>query len=94
MIFEGFFDFLSFVEIWGTPKMGVIVLNSLSNVKKAYPYIEQASQVYLLLDNDNKGIETTQKLAQKFGAKVISESQVFAPYKDMNEYLIHRHERR
>lgn len=87
-VFEGFFDFLSFVEIWGVPKINAMVLNSVGNIRKAYSYFDTARAIYLLLDNDAKGLETTRFLQEKYGDKVIVKSDVFAPYKDLNAFLL------
>ena len=45
-------NFLSYVEMYGTPKVSALVLNSVANIKRAYPYFEAVERVYLLLDND------------------------------------------
>ena len=57
MVFEGFMDFLSYVEMYGAPKVSAVVLNSVANIKRAYPLFEDAERIYLLLDNDAKGKE-------------------------------------
>lgn len=88
MVFEGFFDFLSYVEMYGKPKVNAIVLNSVVNIKKCYPYFDKADKVYLLLDNDNKGEEETRKLIERYGDKVCDKSAHYEPYKDFNEFLM------
>lgn len=87
MVFEGFIDFLSYVEMYGTPKVSVLVLNSVANIKRAYTYFEAVERVYLLLDNDVKGREVTANITAIYGEKVVDKSAHFAPYKDFNEYL-------
>lgn len=87
MVFEGFIDFLSYVQMYGTPKVSVLVLNSVSNIKRAYAYFEAVERVYLLLDNDVKGKEVTADITAIYGDKVVDKSVHYAPYKDFNEYL-------
>lgn len=88
MVFEGFMDFLSYVELYGSPKINAIILNSVTNIKRAYPYFDKAEHIYLLLDNDEKGREEAQKLVSLYGSKVTDKSSHYAPYKDFNEYLM------
>lgn len=88
MVFEGFIDFLSYVEMYGTPKVSVLVLNSVANIKRAHAYFEAVERVYLLLDNDVKGREVTADIVAIYGEKVVDKSAHFAPYKDFNEYLM------
>ena len=87
-VFEGFFDFLSFVQLYGTPKINCVILNSVTNIKRAYSLFSGATRVFLMLDNDDKGREVTNAVKAKFGAKIIDKSYHYAPCKDFNEYLI------
>ena len=87
-VFEGFFDFLSFVQLYGTPKINCIVLNSVTNIKRAYSLFSDATRVFLMLDNDDKGREVTNAVKAKFGDKIVDKSSHYAPCKDFNEYLI------
>lgn len=89
-VFEGFFDFLSFVEECGKPKVNCIILNSVTNIYRAYGLFSSASRVYLMLDNDEKGREVTNDLRSKFGSKIEDKSSHFFPCKDYNEYLIQK----
>ena len=88
MVFEGFIDFLSYVEMYGTPKISVLVLNSLVNIKRAYAYFDGVERVYLLLDNDDKGREVTANILAIYGEKAVDKSAHYAPYKDFNEFLM------
>lgn len=89
-VFEGFFDFLSFVQLYGTPKINCIVLNSVSNIRRVYGLFSDATRVFLMLDNDISGMATTNALKAKFGDKIVDKSYHYAPYKDFNEYLMRR----
>lgn len=88
LVFEGFFDFLSYVELYGNPTLFIICLNSVSNIKKAYPFFERAERVYLCLDNDECGRKTAADISAIYGNKVIDKSNHYSPFKDFNEFLI------
>jgi hypothetical protein len=64
-----------------------VVLNSLANIIRSFPYFEGVERVYLLLDNDVKGREVTADITAIYGEKIVDKSAHFAPYKDFNEYL-------
>ena len=89
LVFEGFFDFLSFVELYGNPTLFIICLNSVSNLKKALPYFERAKRIYLCLDNDETGHKTVACISATYPDKVIDKSGHYSPFKDFNEYLMH-----
>jgi DNA primase len=58
MVFEGFFDFLSFISIQKNlqfEETNYVVLNSISFFEKARPFMEQHEQIKLYLDNDKTG---------------------------------------
>ena len=88
LVFEGFFDFLSFVELYGNPTLFIICLNSVSNIKKAYPYFERTKRIYLCLDNDETGHKTVADISATYPDKVIDKSGHYSPFKDFNEYLM------
>lgn len=89
-IFEGFFDFLSFLT-WSktTETPGTcIVLNSLTNVRRAYPKLSDYLNINLYLDNDPAGQEATNKL-KEWGA--VNQAEIIYPdYKDFNEFIMNR----
>ncbi|WP_394990105.1 toprim domain-containing protein [Emticicia sp.] len=89
-VFEGIFDFLSAIEFYKSkPRCTAIILNSLSNLSKAMPLIEQAEKVYTYLDLDanHAGQNATQKLKDK-GFNVNDQSSVYTGFKDFNEFLV------
>lgn len=90
VVFEGFMDMLSFATLNGGQKHNYLVLNSVVNVDAAIETLKMTkSQIYLCLDNDKAGTETTQKLQTTFpGAQDIRHK--ILPYKDVNDYLLHR----
>lgn len=90
VVFEGFFDMLSFATLCGGVKHNYIVLNSIVNKEPALEVLNTSqNQVYLCLDNDRGGGDTTSWFLQQLPlAKDIR--QRFAPAKDVNEYLTRR----
>lgn len=66
LVFEGMFDFLSFLEYKKVSKVeeDTIILNSISCQKRATEFIKQKKykEVYLYLDNDEEGVNTKEKM--------------------------------
>jgi len=98
-IFEGFFDFLSLVEMKKTrPRGTVIVLNSLSLLDAAINEIEAAGfrRVSLFFDRDPAGREATARAISRLsspGRKVSDFAGIYAGYNDLNEWWIHAKKR-
>ena len=90
VVFEGFFDMLSFATLCGGVKHNYVVLNSTVNKETALEIFKSLqNQVYLCLDNDEGGDTTTRWLLDALpSAKDIRNR--FAPAKDVNEYLMTR----
>lgn len=88
-IFEGHFDFLSAMEYYGynTPTNTVIILNSVSNLKQAFPLILETNKINLYLDNDTAGRKAMGAI-KATGKTIIDHSNIYANYKDFNEFLI------
>ena len=88
-IFEGYFDFLSAMEFYGcnAPTNTVIILNSVSNLKQAYPLILEASKINLFLDNDAAGRKAMDAIKAS-GKTIIDHSNIYENYNDFNEFLI------
>jgi DNA primase len=89
-IFEGFMDFLSALTYWGADvRTGdVIVLNSLSNLKKVD--FSGYYKINLFLDNDYAGRKVTDDLINKgnYIKPIINDySRIYAGFKDFNEFL-------
>ena len=87
VVFEGFFDMLSFATLCGGVRHNYIVLNSIVNVDAASEVLkEREGKIFLCLDNDEGGRNTTKKMLETMpGAEDISHR--FAPHKDVNEHL-------
>ena len=90
-IFEGFLDFLSYIELNGfMPKSDYIILNSLSLLDRALNSIKGKYGLYeLYYDNDRAGNEATQKAIEfLYDKKVIDKRDNYQNFKDLNEFLI------
>lgn len=90
IVFEGFMDMLSFATLCGVVKHNYVVLNSIVNKEAAMEVLKPfQNQVYLCLDNDRGGNDTSSWFLQHLPlAKDIR--QRFAPAKDVNDYLLRR----
>ena len=88
-IFEGYFDYLSAMVYYGrnAPTNTVIILNSVSNLKQAFPLILEATKINLFLDNDTAGRKAMEAI-KATGKTVIDHSSIYANYNDFNEFLI------
>jgi len=93
IVFEGFFNYLSFQTInrnLNATLTNSLVLNSLSFLEKCRPLMEKHSQVFLALDRDNAGITQTKQALQWDRDKYIDRSDFYQGRKDLNEWLIHK----
>lgn len=88
LVFEGFMNWLSFMTLKGNPhpEQNTVVLNSVTNLAKAKPFIASHDQVYTYLDNDEAGRKATAEL--KAICKSLSDQSVhYARHNDLNDYL-------
>lgn len=89
VIFEGFFDMLSFdtmMKQQGKAQHNYLVLNSVVNVDAAIEVLKNVkAQIYLCLDNDKAGNDTTLKIQNCF-PEAQDLRHRFLPYKDVNDY--------
>jgi DNA primase len=88
LVFEGFWDFLSYLTIRKIEKSkhDIAVLNSVANVQKAMDFLKSHREIYTYLDNDEAGQKATE-LIQSENSTVYNRSTKYAEYKDMNDYL-------
>ena len=86
-LFEGFMDFLSWRKLHPEGQDDSIILNSLTLLPKLIPTLHPYPIIESLLDNDEAGDRATKQL---FGAglPVKDMRACYAPYQDINEYLI------
>lgn len=88
LVFEGFMDFLSYLTLKRdpNPSHNIAVLNSVTNLSKAVPFIASHEQVYAYLDNDDAGRKATAAL--KAACRNLSDQSVhYRPHNDLNDYL-------
>jgi len=93
-VFEGFFDFLSWMQHTGQkrPEMPVLVMNSVATRKRAVEAIIDLGTiktVHLYADRDSSGEELVAYLQEHLERiNVIDESSRYAPCHDYNDFLV------
>lgn len=91
-IFEGFFDYLAFIQINGKENIkqsDYLVLNSVALLEKNISILENYHTIELYLDNDDAGNKYTQVIISQFiNAKDFR--QTYIDHKDLNEFLMER----
>jgi DNA primase len=90
IVFEGFFNYLSFQAInqhQQAQLTSCLVLNSLSFLEKSRPLMEKHNQIILTLDRDSAGLYHTKQALQWDRAKYIDRSDQYHGHKDLNEWL-------
>ena len=91
-VFEGFFDFLSFIERRRTdhgiiPGCDICVMNSVANLKRSLDFILGHRRIDLFLDNDKAGRDTSETIIKAApGIDVMDHSGEYAGYGDLNEF--------
>ena len=86
-LFEGFMDVLSWRKLHHEGQDDSIILNSLTLLPKLIPTLHPYPIIESLLDNDEAGDRATKQLIDT-GLPVKDMRACYAPYKDINEYLI------
>ncbi|MFN8343976.1 MAG: toprim domain-containing protein [Spirosomataceae bacterium] len=97
-LFEGCMDYLSAVSQTKAQALSgdAIVLNSVACLKQALPYIHNYGYrlAYTWMDNDRAGEQATALLSEFFktqeGLMHQPMNALYAPYKDVNEWHMHR----
>ncbi|MDE3183185.1 MAG: toprim domain-containing protein [Bacteroidota bacterium] len=90
IVFEGFFDFLSFITIHkkeGAIESNFVILNSVSFFEKARPFMEQHEIIRLYLDRDSTG-QNYSRYALALSDKYRDESILYRHHKDFNEWIV------
>jgi len=90
-VFEGFFDFLSFLHLeFSIPKaQDYLILNSTSFIEQAIQPINNYDHVNLFLDNDRTGKNGTQIILSKAKCTVKDYSFYYEGFSDVNDFLMH-----
>jgi len=88
-LFEGFMDFLSALTYFKKVKFknDVIILNSISNLKKVNFSAYKNKKIYLFLDNDKAGKDTKKALYLE-NSNCVDCSNLYAKFKDFNDFLM------
>ncbi len=90
VVFEGFFDMLSFATLCGEVKHNYIAMNSIVNKEAAVDVLRSTTgKILLCLDNDKGGDDATKAMLDTLPSAIDIRSR-FAPAKDVNEYLMKR----
>lgn len=92
LVFEGFFDFLSFLVLKNIEKTQstVLVLNSVALKSEALNFIKSGefSETHLFLDNDEAGRDVTEFFKKSLkNNKIVDHSSLYKGKKDLNELL-------
>ena len=93
-VFEGFFDFLSWLACRKlvVPTTDVLVLNSVANLRRALPYLRRHRSIICCLDNDEAGrsaLDALRGLRLELGDPDITDGSFFYQgYKDVNEWWV------
>lgn len=94
-MFEGFMDFLSYLTLKQAGDDSIcinapcdyLVMNSVSNLKKALAYLQRYAHIHCYLDNDLAGQKTVETITGMYGGHVSNEAGRYADYKDLNDCL-------
>ena len=94
LVFEGFMDFLSWLSSvqQDTPEYDCCILNSVSNIEKALPWITAHKSIAAFMDNDEAGRKTLEKIIENVPDEagkvcVYDMSKLYEGYNDLNEKL-------
>ena len=87
VVFEGFMDALSFVEMKPFYKGDVLVMNSISLLNRTKEYLKNYSEIHLFLDNDKAGENCKTSILKSF-PEAKNHSEIYALHKDLNDYLL------
>ncbi|OUO96090.1 toprim domain-containing protein, partial [Barnesiella sp. An22] len=86
-LFEGFIDFLSWKVLGISRDEDYLVLNSVALLERSFPYLDHYGKIRCYLDNDDTGKRTLADLRKRYGDRIDDCSDLYAGYKDLNEYL-------
>lgn len=89
VVFEGFMDALSLIEMKRFFSGDIIVMNSTTLLNRTKEQLKNYSEIYLFLDNDHAGLKCKSEILQSF-PHAVDCSQLYSEHKDLNEYLIQK----
>ena len=88
-VYEGYFDYLSFIQIRDNKKLNqsdYLILNSVSLITKNISVLENYQTIELYLDNDTTGNKYTEIIKEAFPNSIDCRG-MFKGYKDLNEWF-------
>ena len=92
LVFEGFIDYLSYLMLERSDppsSSDILVLNSVSNTKRAQAVLQAYKEIGTCLDNDDAGRKATEQIRQLAPDAVIRDySPYYSESNDLNDYLI------
>jgi len=90
-VFEGFFDYLSFLNLERNldENCDYLILNSTAMLFKAQKKLNEYQKILLFLDNDNNGKSVAVKIKNMYD-NVADCSALYHSFKDLNEWFIAR----
>lgn len=88
-VFEGYFDFLSAVELQMIDgHTSIVVLNSVSNIEKSLLFLEHHNEIHLYLDNDKAGKNGVSTIREAMPTtRIYDHSFLYEGCNDVNDYL-------
>jgi DNA primase len=89
VVFEGFIDALSFVEMKPFFNGDLLVMNSVSLLNRTNEFLKNYSEIHLFLDNDKAGENCKTSILKSF-PEAKNHSEIYALHKDLNEYFVFR----
>lgn len=89
VVFEGFMDALSFVEMKPFFIGDLLVMNSISLLNRTKEYLKNYSEIHLFLDNDKAGENCKTSILKSF-PEAKNHSEIYALHKDLNDYFVFR----
>lgn len=90
-VFEGFFDFLSWMVMQNTktPTCDIVVLNSVTNLDRALDYLKAHKSVIVFTDRDDAGRLCMERMKSLLPGKEVKDmSELYKNHKDLNEMLV------
>ena len=95
LVFEGFMDYLSYLTFSKQHDSPIcirhptdyIILNSVNNIAKAQPVLDEYNHIHCYLDNDQAGRVATDYILGIQQGKATDESWRYSDYKDLNDCL-------
>ena len=88
MIFEGFFDYLTYLNLAKLENSvsDFLILNSTAMLFKVVEKLKDYHKISLFLDNDANGIASKERIRKNF-KNVEDCSLLYRDFKDLNEWL-------